>query len=87
MYQSSFTLENPKGLHARPSALLAQEALNHVCSIIITKNDFTADAKSILDIMQLEALQNDILTVQADGPDEHEAVEAIGRIFRLLYED
>ncbi|MGL1934218.1 MAG: HPr family phosphocarrier protein [Fibrobacterales bacterium] len=87
MYQSSFTLENPKGLHARPSALLAQEAMNHQCNILITKNDFTANAKSILDIMQLEALQNDTLMVQADGPNEYEAVEAIGRVFSIIYDD
>ena len=87
MVISEFILSNPKGLHARPSALFVQEALNHECQITVKKGDIFADAKSILSIMQLEALHNDILTIEADGPNEQEAVEALGKIFTITFED
>ncbi len=87
MHQHEFILDNPKGLHARPSSLVVQEAMQHSCTITISKNDITADAKSILGIMQLEALHNDHLIVTAEGTDEKEAVEALGKIFSLLFED
>ncbi len=87
MHKHEYILDNPKGLHARPSSLLVQEAMCHTCNITITKNDVTADAKSILGIMQLEALHNDHLIVTAEGPNEIEAVEALGKIFGMLFED
>jgi len=47
---------------------------------LLVKDGFEVDAKSILDILLLEAPQGSVLTLKADGPDEKEAIEALRKL-------
>lgn len=69
------------GLHARPAAQLAREAGNFESDIYLVLNGDSADAKSVLDILSLAAVQGTKLSVVASGPDAAEAVEQIRRFF------
>jgi phosphocarrier protein len=72
-------VKNPDGIHARPSAIIVKEAKKYNSDITIKKvdDDETANAKSIMDLMQLAAFMGDELIVEAEGEDATEAVEAI----------
>ena len=70
------TITNKVGLHARPAALLVQEASKFKSDITVINGDVTADAKSILDILMLGANQGSVVTVRAEGPDAPEALLA-----------
>lgn len=71
------TLALPRGLHARPSAKLAQLARSFISSITLINENGEADAKSMLDILSLAAQKNDHLVIMAKGVDADEALTKI----------
>lgn len=81
MVSKKCVVKNPDGIHARPSALIVKKANEFQSDINITKIDCDdcdpADAKSIMDLMQLAAFLGDELIVEAEGEDEEDAVDAI----------
>lgn len=74
-------VRSPLGLHARPAARVAQVAQNYSSDIVLRLDDAAADAKSILDILSLAAIQGSSLTVEASGSDAREALKDIAGIF------
>ena len=71
------TLALPRGLHARPSAKLAQLARLFKANITLITENGEVDAKSMLDIMSLAAQCGEKMMILANGPD---AAEALGSI-------
>ena len=78
MISKDFTINNKLGLHARPSAQITQVASRFSSEVWISKNGRRVNAKSIMGVMMLAAGQGSVLTVEADGPDEAQVIEAIG---------
>jgi phosphocarrier protein HPr len=68
---------NPRGIHARPSAAIAQTAARFKADITLRTDTGQADARSVLQVMMLAAAHMDTVTVTADGPDERDAATAI----------
>ena len=68
------------GLHARPSAQLTQVAGKFASDVYIAKNGRRVNAKSIMGVMMLAAGPGSTVTVDAEGPDEEQAMEAIGAL-------
>jgi phosphocarrier protein len=67
-------------LHARPSAQLTQVAGKFTSEVYIAKNERRVNAKSIMGVMMLAAGPGTTVTVDAEGPDEAMAMEAIGAL-------
>jgi phosphocarrier protein len=80
MISRDFVINNKLGLHARPSAQITQTAAKFQSEVWIAKNGRRVNAKSIMGVLMLAAGQGSIVTVDADGPDEAEAVEALGAL-------
>jgi phosphocarrier protein HPr len=80
MISRDFTINNKLGLHARPSAQITQIASRYFAEVWISKNGRRVNAKSIMGVMMLAAGQGSVLTVEADGPDEEQAIEAVGQL-------
>jgi phosphocarrier protein HPr len=80
MISRDFTISNKLGLHARPSAQLTQTASRFAAEIHLSRGARRVNAKSIMGVMMLAAGQGATVTVEADGADAAEAVEAIGRL-------
>jgi phosphocarrier protein HPr len=80
MISRDFSISNKLGLHARPSAQITQVASRHAAEVWISKAGRRVNAKSIMGVMMLAAGQGSVLTVEADGPDEQQAVDAIGAL-------
>lgn len=78
MIQRDFTINNNLGLHARPSAQLTQIAGKFQSEVWIAKNGRRVNAKSIMGVLMLAAGRGSVVTVDADGPDEAEAIAAVG---------
>ncbi|MCD6081396.1 HPr family phosphocarrier protein [candidate division WOR-3 bacterium] len=77
MIEQQVKIRNCLGIHARPATLISQTAKKYKSKVLLVKDGFEVDAKSILDILLLEAPQGSVLTLKADGPDEKEAIEAL----------
>jgi phosphocarrier protein len=80
MISKEFRISNRLGLHARPSAQLTQVAGKFASEVYIAKNGRRVNAKSIMGVMMLAAGPGSTVTVDAEGPDEEQAMEAIGAL-------
>ncbi|WP_419781344.1 HPr family phosphocarrier protein [Maridesulfovibrio sp.] len=75
-------VSNQLGLHARPAAKLAQEAQNFSADIKVVCESQEVDAKSILDVLTLAAVQGSVLELRADGPDAAAALDCLEEHFK-----
>jgi phosphocarrier protein len=80
LIQRDFTISNRLGLHARPSAQLTQVASRFASEVWIARNGRRVNAKSIMGVLMLAAGKGALVTVDADGPDEQAALDAIGAL-------
>jgi phosphocarrier protein len=77
MQQREVDIVNKLGLHARAAAKLTQLATKYQCDVVIARNNRKVNAKSIMGVMMLAAGKGSKVTLETDGPDETEAIEAI----------
>ena len=68
---------NKLGLHARASAKLTQLAGKFQCEVWMAKGTRRINAKSIMGVMMLAAGKGSKVTIDTDGVDENEAMEAL----------
>jgi phosphocarrier protein HPr len=80
MISRDFIISNKLGLHARPSAQITQTASRFSSDIHISRNGRRVNAKSIMGVMMLAAGQGSTVTVDAQGDDADEALQAIGQL-------
>jgi phosphocarrier protein HPr len=80
MRQQAVDIVNKLGLHARASAKLTQLAGSFKCEVWLARNGRRVNAKSIMGVMMLAAAKGSSLTVETDGPDEDEAMDALTRL-------
>ena len=83
MVESTVTVRNKLGLHARAAAQLVRTANHFQSDLRLERMDgsTTADAKSILNVLMLAASGGTELRVIADGADEQNAVTAVAALF------
>ncbi len=78
--ESTFTILNELGLHARPAMLLVQSISRLNCEISIEKDGVEADAKSIMGVLTLAAEQGSTIKVSTKGPDADQAIKIIEKL-------
>ncbi len=81
MVEARVIVRTGVGLHARPAALLVQEASKHRCKVTIEYHSKSADAKSILQVLALGAKDGEELVIRAEGEGESEVLAALVRLF------
>jgi phosphocarrier protein len=81
MVELETTIKNRAGIHARPSALIAQTAVRFSSRIFLEKNGNRINAKSIMGIITLAASFGSRIKIIAEGTDEQAAAEAIKTLF------
>lgn len=72
---------NRLGLHARAASKLTQLASTFKSEIFISKAQQRVNAKSIMGVMLLAAGKGMTVTVDAEGEDAEQALEAIATLF------
>jgi phosphocarrier protein HPr len=75
--QAQAIIVNRLGLHARPSAVLTQTATRFKSDVWLSKGARRVNGKSIMGVMMLAAARGATLVIEADGPDEDAALEAL----------
>ncbi|MGO9946602.1 MAG: phosphoenolpyruvate--protein phosphotransferase [Steroidobacteraceae bacterium] len=65
------------GLHARPAAMLANRAKTFAAQVSLSAHGRSANARSVVAIMALGVRHDDVLTIQAIGPDAPQAVAGV----------
>ena len=77
MLQREVEIVNKLGLHARASAKLTQLAARYQSDVQMSRNGRKVNAKSIMGVMMLAAGKGSKVTIETDGPDETDAMDAI----------
>jgi len=87
MAVKQFTIKNRLGIHARPAAKFAKTANAFESTIRVQKDGLEVNGKSIMGIMMLAAAEGNIIQVEAEGPDEKEALRALGDLIDQKFEE
>lgn len=77
MFSKEITIMNATGLHARPASMFVQEAGKFKSDINVVKDGKKINAKSIMGIMAGGIAKDTVVTVEAEGEDEEQAVAAL----------
>ena len=77
MIQTTTTISNKLGLHARASAKLTKLAGSFACEVWMTKGERRVNAKSIMGVMMLAAGIGSKVVVETSGADEQVAMDAL----------
>jgi phosphocarrier protein len=85
--KEEITVINRLGIHARPAALIAQEAGKFKSEICLIKEGIEINAKSIMGVMMLAAEKGTKLTYTIIGPDEIEAHKALKKVFKTISQE
>jgi phosphocarrier protein HPr len=78
MTSRDVVIQNRLGLHARAAAKFVHVATRYNAQIRVIRDDRSIDGKSIMGILLLAAAHGMMITITADGPDETDAIEALG---------
>jgi len=77
MIQTTTTISNKLGLHARASAKLTKLAGSFPCEVWMSKGDRRINAKSIMGVMMLAAGLGSTVQIETNGTDEQAAMDAL----------
>lgn len=77
MLERELTIINKLGLHARAASKFVSVSNRYGSRIRVRHRGDWVDGKSIMSVMMLAAGQGSMLTVQIEGEDEDEALQAL----------
>ena len=77
MINSTTTIVNKLGLHARASAKLTKLAGSFPCEVWMTRGERRVNAKSIMGVMMLAAGIGSDVQLETSGEREQEAMDAL----------
>ena len=77
MLNRDIEITNKLGLHARASAKLTQLAGQFASDVFLARGGRKVNAKSIKGVMMLAASRGTTITLEVDGADEEEAMQAL----------
>jgi phosphocarrier protein HPr len=75
-----FKIVNQLGLHARAATKLVQLASKYPCDVELSREDQSANGKSVMGVLLLCGSKGTVIEVRAKGDRAEECVEAIGQL-------
>ena len=87
MLTREVTILNRQGMHARPAMQLVETSGRFGSAIRIRKGAQSVNAKSIMEVMTLEAVKGTLLTFEAEGDDAPEALDALARLVESKFNE
>lgn len=85
MIKQDVEIINKLGLHARASTKLTQTASLFASEVWIERTGRRVNAKSIMGVMMLAAGKGSIVTLEADGKDEQQAIDALVELINAKF--
>ena len=73
-------IRNPLGLHARVAARIVSLASGFRCNIALVCRGRRASARSLIAMLLLAAAVGASVRIEADGPDEEEALAVVASV-------
>lgn len=76
----TLTIRNPKGLHVRAATILANALKPFDAEVTLSHGDQSANAKSVMHLLLLTAVQGAQVEVAAVGAQAQEALAAVSSV-------
>jgi len=80
-------IKNKLGLHARPAALLVQEASKYQATIELENDGVKVNGKSIMGVMMLAAAYGSEIVVTANGDDAENAIDGLRALIDSKFDE
>lgn len=77
MLERQAKIQNKLGLHARAASVFVQKAQGFSSQISVRNSNTSADGKSIMNMMMLQASIGSEIIIKIDGDDQEQAMIAI----------
>lgn len=77
MKEFCYIITDEQGIHARPAGVLVKEAAAFPCSVTLSKDGKTADAKRILAVMGLGVKKGEKVILRTSGEEEETAMQKL----------
>ncbi len=87
MQEITTTITHGIGLHARPAALFVQTAKRYTATITVRMGERKANAKSMVQVLTLAAKHGSELTIQAEGDDADQALQALQELIAANFHE
>ncbi len=87
MIEDVLYIQNRLGIHARPAALLVQEASKYSSKIEFEVEGTRVNGKSIMGVMMLAAAHGSKLVVTATGDDAENAISGIKALLASKFDE
>lgn len=81
-YKGSFTVQNARGLHTRPSTEIVKCLTRFKSDVILKYKSIKVNGRSLMGILMLAAEKGARIEVNAQGDDAEEAVLALQTLAR-----
>jgi phosphocarrier protein HPr len=86
IHRRTITVINDQGLHFRPCQLIAMAAQQHEGTVILSRGETRADAKSLLELLTLAAEKGTNLELEVTGQGGSHVVEKVSELFSSGFE-
>lgn len=77
---NQFQIKNELGLHARAAAAFVKIANRYRAEIMVSREKVKVNGKSIMGVLMLAAAKGSTISIETEGDDSEEALEALGRL-------
>lgn len=86
MAQNTVTVLHPGGVHTRPASVFVREAGKFKSEIMLTCEGTSVNGKSIMGLLMLAMGPGAVVTIEATGEDEIEAVTILSEVMSGQFE-
>ena len=81
MFEFSYTVKDPVGIHARPAGMLSKEGKKYKSTITVDKDGNPVNVLKLMALMKLGVKCGETVTVSVEGEDEDVAFAGIKEFF------
>lgn len=85
MIKETVKIQNKLGLHARAASSFVNTAQEFISSVEVLTDQISANGKSIMNILMLQASNDTEIELIVDGEDETEAMAALLRLINQKF--
>ena len=86
VYRETVTVDLENGLHLVPCSRIASVASDYTCDVHVKRDDLTVNAKTILELMTLNAECGTTLVLETRGEGADEAISRLVQLFNSRFE-
>jgi len=85
--EKDLTVDNKKGLHARPAAIFVGLVEKFDVTVTLARGTEVVNAKSIMGILMLGAVEGTVLKITVDGNEAEAAMAEFEKFFKKQEEE